>query len=60
MKNWILVLLLGLLSAPIIYEIAPYEILKLKTFDALVVEQEPSGYFTTLNITEADIEKEGG
>ena len=60
MKNWILVLLLGLLSAPIIYEIAPYEILKLKTFDTLVVEQEPSGYFTTLNITEADIEKEGG
>ena len=60
MKNWILVLLLGLLSAPIIYEIAPYEILKLKTFDSLVVEQEPSGYFTTLNITEADIEKEGG
>ena len=52
--------LLGLLSAPIIYQIAPYEILKLKTFDALVVEQEPSGYFTTLNITEADIEKEGG
>ena len=60
MKNWILVFLLGLLSAPIIYQIAPYEILKLKTFDALVVEQEPSGYFTTLNITEADIEKEGG
>ncbi|HBY85243.1 MAG TPA: hypothetical protein DEO86_05145, partial [Colwellia sp.] len=60
MKNWILVLLLGLLSAPIIYEIAPYEILKLKTFDTLVVEQEPSGYFTTLNITEANIEKEGG
>jgi len=52
--------LLGLLSAPIIYQIAPYEILKLKTFDALVVEQKPSGYFTTLNITEADIEKEGG
>jgi len=52
--------LLGLLSAPIIYQIAPYEILKLKTIDALVVEQEPSGYFTTLNITEADIEKEGG
>ena len=60
MKNWILVLLLGLLSAPIIYQIAPYEILKLKTFDALVTEQEPSGYFTTLNVTEADIEKEGG
>ena len=61
MKYLITILfLLGLLSAPIIYQIAPYEILKLKTFDALVVEQEPSGYFTTLNITEADIEKEGG
>ena len=61
MKYLITILfLLGLLSAPIIYQIAPYEMLKLKTFDALVVEQEPSGYFTTLNITEADIEKEGG
>ena len=60
MKRWIFVFLLFLLGAPIIYEIAPYEILKLKTFDSLIPEQEPSGYFTILNVTEADIEKEGG
>ena len=38
----------------------PLEILKLKTFDTLVPEQKPSGYFSILNITEDDVEKEGG
>ena len=32
----------------------------LKTFDALVEDKEPSGYFTILNITEDDITREGG
>jgi len=36
------------------------EILKLKTFDALVEDKEPSGYFSILNITEKDVEREGG
>ena len=60
MKKWLLVFLLVVLSLPVVYEITPYEVLKLKTFDALIPEQEPSGYFTILNVTEADIEKEGG
>ena len=52
--------LLLLLGTPIVYQAKPYEILKLKTFDALIPEQEPSGYFTVLNITEDDINREGG
>ena len=60
MRKWLLVFLLAVLSLPVVYEIAPYEVLKLKTFDALIPEQQPSGYFTILNVTEADIEKEGG
>ena len=36
------------------------EVLKLKTFDALVTKQEASGNFTILNITEKDVDKEGG
>ena len=41
-------------------QLTPLEILKLKTFDAFVKEQEPTGNFVILDITEADIEKEGG
>jgi len=36
------------------------EIIKLKTFDALVTEKPQSGNFVVLNITEKDIEREGG
>ena len=59
-KYLIPLVLLVLLGAPVIYEAKPYEMLKLKTFDALVPEQQPSGHFTILNITEDDIMKEGG
>lgn len=52
--------LLILLGAPLVQQWAPLEILKLKTFDTLVPEQKPSGYFSILNITEDDVEKEGG
>ena len=41
-------------------QLTPLEILKLKTFDAFVKEQEPTGNFVILDITEADIEREGG
>ena len=34
--------------------------LKLRIYDFFVQEHEQSGYFTVLNITEEDIEKEGG
>ena len=44
-----------LLSLPLVYSIPLLEVVKLKTFDALVPEQSPSDYFTILNITEEDI-----
>lgn len=58
--NKLLLPLLILLSLPLVFQSTPTEILKLKIFDAYVAEQEPSGYFTTLNITEDDVRKRGG
>jgi len=49
-----------LLAIPLALQLPALEILKLKTFDSLVQEQEPSGYFTILNITEEDVRAEGG
>ncbi len=49
-----------LLSLPLVFQTTPTEILKLKTFDYLIKTPEPSGNFTILNITEEDIEREGG
>ena len=60
MKKLIPFFILLVLSSVIIYQPIPYQILKLKTFDAFVPEQKPSGYFTILNITEDDIANEGG
>ena len=54
------ILLLVLLGLPLVYQSTPTEILKLKTFDSLIPDQEPSGYFTVLNITDDDINREGG
>jgi len=51
---------LAILGLPLVYQSTPTEVLKLKTFDALIPEQEPSGYFTVLNITDDDINREGG
>jgi len=59
-KRFILLFLVILLGAPLVYQVMPYEVLKLKTFDALVSEQQASGNFTILNITEEDVDKEGG
>ena len=55
-----LLFLLVFLGMPLVQQWIPLEILKLKTFDTLVPEQKPSGYFSILNITEDDVEKEGG
>ena len=61
MKNLIkTILVVLLLSVPLIMQWTPLEIIKLKTFDALVTEKQQSNYFTVLNITEEDIEREGG
>ena len=51
-------LLLTILSLPLLFDSKPLEILRLKTFDAFVTTPEPSGYFTVLNITDKDIQKE--
>ena len=53
-------LILGLLTLPLLFNFAPLEVLRLKTFDALVQTPEPSGHFTILNITEEDVQLKGG
>jgi adenylate cyclase len=60
MKKLIPVFLLLLLVMPLINQYDLYQVLKLKTFDSLIPEKKPSGYFTILNITENDITREGG
>ena len=59
-KHLKLLILLVLLVSPFANNWTPLEILKLKTFDALVEDKIPSGYFSILNITEKDVEKEEG
>jgi len=58
--NKLLLPLLVLLSLPLVFQSTPTEILKLKIFDAFVTTPEPSGNFVILNITEEDVEREGG
>ena len=58
--NKLLLPILIILSLPLIFQSTPTEIIKLKTFDALVTIPEPSGNFVILNITEEDVEREGG
>ena len=52
--------LLGLLTLPLLFNVVPLEVLRLKTFDALVPEQSPTGHFTILDITEQDLDDMGG
>ena len=60
MKYKLYLLLIVVLSLPLIFQSTPTEIIKLRTFDALVKNYDPSGNFVILNITEEDVEKEGG
>jgi len=59
-KILIFIALMFGLSLPMVYQTTPYQTLKLKTFDTLIHKQEPTGFFTILNITEEDVIKEGG
>ena len=59
MKRLLLPILIILL-APVVYQSTSLQILKLKVFDNFVVTPEPSGNFVILNITEEDVEREGG
>ena len=45
---------------PLLFNWSALEVLRLKTFDALVSVQTPSGYFVILDITEEDVAREGG
>ena len=58
-KRLILPILITL-ALPLVFQSTPTEILKLKTFDALVKEQQPSGNFVILNISESDVRERGG
>jgi adenylate cyclase len=53
-------LLLGLLTLPLLFNITPLEVMRLKTFDTFVQTPEPSGNFVILNITEEDVQAKGG
>ena len=59
MKKLILPILV-LLLLPLIYQSTPTEILKLRVYDTFIETPEPSGNFVILNITEEDVEIEGG
>jgi len=52
--------LLGLLTLPLLFNTVPLEVLRLKTFDALVTVPEPTGHFTILNIDEEYLNEQGG
>ena len=53
-------LLLLLFVTPLIYQPVFYQVLKLRTFDRFVHIPEESGHFAILNITEEDVNREGG
>jgi len=55
-----LLFLLAILSLPLLFQFDAYQILKLKTFDAFVLDGVPSNYFVVLSITEEDVDREGG
>ena len=59
MKKLLLPILI-ILFLPLLFQSTPTEIIKLRTFDALVQTPEPSGNFVILNITEENVETEGG
>ena len=60
MKHIYGLLLLVLLAIPYAHNISFIEVIKLRTFDHWVTKHEPSGYFTILNITEDEVQAEGG
>jgi adenylate cyclase len=60
MKKWISFVSIGALCLPLLFNWQALEVLKLKTFDALVQTPDPSGWFVTLDITEEDVALAGG
>lgn len=60
MRYRLALIIVTVLALPLMFQSTPTEILKLKIFDALVQTPTESGYFAILDITEEDIEREGG
>ena len=60
MKKWYSYVTVGLLTLPLLFNWQALDVLKLKTFDALVQTPDPSGWFVTLDITEEDVALAGG
>jgi len=60
MKKWISFVSIGALCLPLLFNWQALEVLKLKTFDALVQTPDPTGWFVTLDITEEDVSQAGG
>ena len=58
MKRYLLFIAIFIL--PLLFQVKPLEILKLKTFDAFVETPEESGNFVILNITDKDVQARGG
>jgi len=59
MKRLLLPILI-ILCMPVLFQSTPTEIIKLKVYDTFIKTPKPSGNFVILNITEEDVEKEGG
>jgi len=53
-------LFIVLFSVPLLFQFNFYQVLKLKTFDRFVPVGVASEYFAVLNITEEDVDREGG
>ena len=60
MQRKLIFILLPLLAIPLLIDSVPSQIIKLRTFDALVQKYDPSNNFVILNITEEDVAREGG
>ena len=60
MKKLIPVILIGLLSLPLIFDMGFIKFMKLKTFDTFVPTFEESGYFTVINLDEDFVNAKGG
>jgi len=52
--------LLSILTLPLLFNLAPLEVMRLKTFDALVTVPNATGHFTILNIDEEYLDEQGG
>ena len=60
MKKLIVSVIMVLLSGVLLYQPTLLNVIKLRTFDAFVQTEQPTGNVVVLNLTEDDIHREGG